>query len=114
MGTDDIEEPSMHWNAEESWSRQDLTKLQGERLKKVCERVYARYNRNEIALWADVMARTFSAAGVTQQRTGCGGPRSYESRASRTFLRSWLREAGFMRKEWFPLIMPVLCRRSSA
>jgi phenylacetate-CoA ligase len=135
MGTDDIEEPSMHWNAEESWSRQDLTKLQGERLKKVCERVYARvpfykkafddkgvklpdiksiqdivklpftrktdlrdnypyglfaepldnivrihassgttgkptvvaYNRNDIALWADVMARTFTAAGATSK-----------------------------------------------
>ena len=32
----------MPWNPEESLSRQDLTKLQGERLQKVCERVYAR------------------------------------------------------------------------
>jgi phenylacetate-CoA ligase len=125
----------MHWNAEESLSRQDLTKLQGERLKKVCERVYSRvpfykkafeekgirpadmknisdivklpftkktdlrdnypyglfaepldnivrihassgttgkptvvaYNRNDISLWADVMARTFTCAGVTSK-----------------------------------------------
>ena len=125
----------MPWNAEESLSRQDLTKLQSERLQKVCERVYARvpfykkkfdeknvrpsdikgsqditklpftrktdlrdnypyglfaeplenivrihassgttgkptvvaYNRNDINLWADVMARTFTCAGVTNK-----------------------------------------------
>ena len=32
----------MPWNAEETLSRQELAKLQGERLQKVCERVYAR------------------------------------------------------------------------
>ncbi len=32
----------MPWNPEESLSRQELTKLQNERLQKVCERVYAR------------------------------------------------------------------------
>ena len=125
----------MPWNPEESLSRQDLTKLQSERLQKVCERVYARvpfytkkfdelglkpsslksvkdivklpftrktdlrenypyglfaepledivrihassgttgkptvvaYNRNDISLWADVMARTFTCAGVTSK-----------------------------------------------
>ena len=125
----------MHWNKEESLSRQELTKLQGERLQKVCERVYSRvpfykkafdekgvkpadvkdvgditrlpytrktdlrdnypyglfaeplenivrihassgttgkptvvaYNRNDINLWADVMARTFTAAGATSR-----------------------------------------------
>ena len=35
-------EPPMHWNKEESLSRQELTKLQGERLQRVCERVYSR------------------------------------------------------------------------
>jgi len=29
----------MPWNAEETLSRPELTKLQGERLQKVCERV---------------------------------------------------------------------------
>jgi phenylacetate-CoA ligase len=125
----------MHWNKEESLPRQEMNKLQGERLAKVCERVYARvpfykkkfdeknvkpsdikgiqdiarlpftrksdlrdnypyglfaepledivrihassgttgkptvvaYNRNDISLWADVMARTFSCAGVTNK-----------------------------------------------
>jgi phenylacetate-CoA ligase len=125
----------MHWNKEESLSRQELTKLQGERLRTVCERVYARvpfykkafdekgvkpadvkdvvditnlpftrktdlrdnypyglfaeplenivrihassgttgkptvvaYNRNDINLWAGVMARTFTAAGATSR-----------------------------------------------
>ncbi len=123
----------MPWNKEESLSRQELTKLQDERLRKVCERVHARvpfykkkfddmgikpsgikgieditklpftkkvdlrdnypyglfaeplenivrihassgttgkptvvaYNRNDINLWADVMARTFTCAGAT-------------------------------------------------
>ena len=32
----------MPWNAEETLSRPELTKLQSERLQKVCERVYAR------------------------------------------------------------------------
>ncbi len=32
----------MPWNHEETLSRQDLTKLQSERLQKVCERVYNR------------------------------------------------------------------------
>jgi len=32
----------MPWNAEETLSRPELTKLQGERLQKVCERVYSR------------------------------------------------------------------------
>ncbi len=32
----------MPWNPEETLSRQDLAKLQSERLQKVCERVYAR------------------------------------------------------------------------
>jgi len=125
----------MPWNTEETLSRQDLSKLQGERLKNACERVYARvpfykkkfdekgikpsgirgiedittlpftkksdlrdnypyglfaeplenivrihassgttgkptvvaYNRNDINLWADVMARTFTCAGVTNK-----------------------------------------------
>jgi phenylacetate-CoA ligase len=125
----------MAWNAEETLSRQELSNLQGERLQKVCERVYARvpfyttkfnakgikpadikgihdivklpftrkadlrdnypyglfaepldnivrihassgttgkptvvaYNRNDINLWADVMARTFTCAGVTSK-----------------------------------------------
>jgi phenylacetate-CoA ligase len=125
----------MAWNAEETLSRQELSKLQGERLQKACERVYARvpfytrkfnetgikpadvkgiqdivklpftrkadlrdnypyglfaeplenivrihassgttgkptvvaYNRNDINLWADVMARTFTCAGVTNK-----------------------------------------------
>jgi phenylacetate-CoA ligase len=125
----------MAWNTEESLPRQELTKLQSERLQGVCERVYARvpfyrekfdargvrpsdiksvqdieklpftkksdlrdnypyglfaeslenivrihassgttgkptvvaYNRNDIALWADVMARTFTCAGVTNK-----------------------------------------------
>jgi phenylacetate-CoA ligase len=125
----------MHWNPEESLSRQEMTKLQGERLKKVCERVYDRvpfykkafdakqvtpgairgvedivklpftkksdlrdnypyglfaeplenvvrihassgttgkptvvaYNRNDISLWAQVMARTFTCAGTTKK-----------------------------------------------
>jgi phenylacetate-CoA ligase len=125
----------MPWNVEESLSRNELKKLQSERLKKVCERVYARvpfykkkfdekgikpsdinsiedvsklpftkkadlrenypyglfaeplenivrihassgttgkptvvaYNRNDISLWADVMARTFTCAGVTSK-----------------------------------------------
>ena len=125
----------MPWNAEETLSRQELSKLQSERLQKVCERVYARvpfykkkfdekgvkptdikniqdiaklpftkkadlrdnypyglfaeplenivrihassgttgkptvvaYNRNDINLWADVMARTFTCAGVTNK-----------------------------------------------
>ena len=125
----------MPWNPEESLSRQDLTKLQSERLQKVCNRVYERvpfykkkfdekgvkpsdikgvqdivklpftkksdlrdnypyglfaeplenivrihassgttgkptvvaYNRNDINLWADVMARTFTCAGVTSK-----------------------------------------------
>jgi phenylacetate-CoA ligase len=125
----------MAWNAEETLSRQELSKLQSERLQKVCERVYARvpfykkkfdekgvkpsdikniqdvaklpftkkadlrdnypyglfaeslenivrihassgttgkptvvaYNRNDINLWADVMARTFTCAGVTSR-----------------------------------------------
>jgi phenylacetate-CoA ligase len=125
----------MPWNPEETLSRQDLTKLQNERLQKVCERVYARvpfykkkfdekgvkpgniksvqditklpftkksdlrdnypyglfaepledivrihassgttgkptvvaYNRNDINLWAEVMARTFTCAGTTKK-----------------------------------------------
>jgi len=125
----------MHWNKEESLTRPELAKLQGERLAKACERVYARvpfykkafdekgikpgdiksindvvklpftkkadlrdnypyglfaepfenivrihassgttgkptvvaYNRNDINLWADVMARTFTAAGTTSK-----------------------------------------------
>ena len=125
----------MPWNKEESLSRQELSKLQDERLQKVCERVYARvpfykkkfddmgirpsgiqgikdiaqlpftkkmdlrdnypyglfaeplenivrihassgttgkptvvaYNRNDINLWADVMARTFTCAGATSK-----------------------------------------------
>ena len=125
----------MPWNPEESLSRQDLTKLQNERLRKVCERVYDRvpfykkkfdekgvkpadiggvqditklpftkksdlrdnypyglfaeplenvvrihassgttgkptvvaYNRNDINLWAEVMARTFTCAGATNR-----------------------------------------------
>ena len=125
----------MPWNAEESLSRQELTKLQSERLQKVCERVYSRvpfyqkkfdekgvkpsdikniqdivklpftkksdlrdnypyglfaepldeivrihassgttgkptvvaYNRNDINLWAEVMARTFTCAGTTKK-----------------------------------------------
>jgi len=125
----------MPWNPEETLSRQELAKLQGERLQKVCERVYARvpfykkkfdekgirtsdiknvqdvtklpftrksdlrdnypyglfaeplenivrihassgttgkptvvaYNRNDINLWAEVMARTFTCAGVTNK-----------------------------------------------
>jgi len=125
----------MHWNKEESLPRPDLAKLQGERLAKACERVYARvpfykkafdakgvkpsdikdvrdivklpftkksdlrdnypfglfaepqeeivrihassgttgkptvvaYNRNDIALWAQVMARTFTCAGATKK-----------------------------------------------
>ena len=125
----------MPWSPEESLSRQELAKLQSERLQKVCERVYARvpfyrkkfedkgvkptdiksvqdivklpftkksdlrdnypyglfaeslddivrihassgttgkptvvaYNRNDISLWAEVMARTFTCAGVTSK-----------------------------------------------
>ncbi len=125
----------MPWNAEESLSRQDLSKLQSERLQKVSSRVYDRvpfykkkfaekgvkpsdiksiqdittlpftrkadlrdnypyglfaeplddivrihassgttgkptvvaYNRNDISLWADVMARTFTCAGATKK-----------------------------------------------
>jgi phenylacetate-CoA ligase len=125
----------MPWNPEETLSRQDLTKLQSERLQKVCERVYNRvpfykkkfdekgvkpgdirnvqditklpftkksdlrdnypyglfaepledivrihassgttgkptvvaYNRNDINLWAEVMARTFTCAGTTKK-----------------------------------------------
>ena len=125
----------MPWNPEESLSRQELTKLQSERLQKVCERVYFRvpfykkkfdekglkpsdikgvqdigrlpftkkvdlrdnypygllaepledivrihassgttgkptvvaYNRNDINLWAEVMARTFTCAGTTKK-----------------------------------------------
>jgi phenylacetate-CoA ligase len=125
----------MHWNPEESFSRQEMTALQSERLKKVCERVYDRvpfykkafgmqgvkpsdiksvqdivklpftrksdlrdnypyglfaeplenivrihassgttgkptvvaYNRNDISLWAQVMARTFTCAGATKK-----------------------------------------------
>jgi phenylacetate-CoA ligase len=125
----------MPWNPEETLSRQDLTKLQTERLQKVCERVYNRvpfykkkfdekgikpgdiknvqditklpftkksdlrdnypyglfaepledivrihassgttgkptvvaYNRNDINLWAEVMARTFTCAGTTKK-----------------------------------------------
>jgi len=125
----------MHWNKEESLTRPELSKLQGERLAKACERVYTRvpfykkafedkgvkpadikgiqdivklpftkksdlrdnypyglfaeplenivrihassgttgkptvvaYNRNDINLWADVMARTFTAAGATSK-----------------------------------------------
>jgi phenylacetate-CoA ligase len=125
----------MPWNAEETLSRPELTKLQNERLQKVCERVYSRvpfykkkfdeagvkpsdiksvqditrlpftkkadlrdnypyglfaepldnivrihassgttgkptvvaYNRNDISLWADVMARTFTCAGATHK-----------------------------------------------
>ncbi len=125
----------MPWNPEESLPREELSKLQSERLKRVCERVYSRvpfykkkfdekgvkptdirgiedvtklpftkksdlrdnypyglfaeplenivrihassgttgkptvvaYNRNDISLWADVMARTFTCAGVTNK-----------------------------------------------
>jgi phenylacetate-CoA ligase len=125
----------MPWNPEESLSRQELTKLQNERLRNVCERVYSRvpfykkrfdeksvkpsdvkgvedivrlpftkkadlrdnypyglfaepledivrihassgttgkptvvaYNRNDINLWAEVMARTFTCAGTTKK-----------------------------------------------
>ncbi len=125
----------MHWNPEESLTRQEMTKLQSERLKRVCERVYDRvpfykkafdtkgvkpadikdirdvaklpftrksdlrdnypyglfaepleeivrihassgttgkptvvaYNRNDISLWANVMARTFTCAGATKK-----------------------------------------------
>jgi phenylacetate-CoA ligase len=125
----------MPWNPEESLTRQELTKLQSERLQKVCERVYSRvpfykkkfdekgvkpsdikgvqdigrlpftkkvdlrdnypygllaepledivrihassgttgkptvvaYNRNDINLWAEVMARTFTCAGTTKK-----------------------------------------------
>ena len=125
----------MPWNLEESLTRQELTKLQSERLQKVCERVYSRvpfykkkfdekgvkpsdikgvqdigrlpftkkvdlrdnypygllaepledivrihassgttgkptvvaYNRNDINLWAEVMARTFTCAGTTKK-----------------------------------------------
>jgi phenylacetate-CoA ligase len=125
----------MHWNQEESLSRTDMTKLQGERLAKACARVYERvpfykkafdgkgvkpsdikdvrdivklpftkksdlrdnypfglfaepqeeivrihassgttgkptvvaYNRNDISLWAQVMARTFTCAGATKK-----------------------------------------------
>jgi phenylacetate-CoA ligase len=125
----------MHWNKEESLTRPELSKLQGERLARACERVYVRvpfykkafdekgvkptdikgvedivklpftkksdlrdnypyglfaeplenivrihassgttgkptvvaYNRNDINLWADVMARTFTAAGTTSK-----------------------------------------------
>jgi phenylacetate-CoA ligase len=125
----------MHWNPEEALSPQEMKKLQSERLKKVCERVYDRvpfskkafdtkgvkpadiksvedivklpftkksdlrdnypyglfaepmenivrihassgttgkptvvaYNRNDISLWANVMARTFTCAGATKK-----------------------------------------------
>ncbi len=125
----------MPWNPEETLSRQEMSKLQGERLQKACERVYSRvpfyknkfnekgvkpsdirsiqdivklpftkksdlrenypyglfaepldnivrihassgttgkptvvaYNRNDINLWAEVMARTFTCAGVTNK-----------------------------------------------
>jgi phenylacetate-CoA ligase len=125
----------MHWNPEESLSRQEMTKLQSERLRKACEHVYLRvpfykrafdtmdvkpadirgiddivklpftkkadlrdnypyglfaeslenivrihassgttgkptvvaYNRNDIGLWANVMARTFTCAGATKK-----------------------------------------------
>ena len=125
----------MPWNAEETLSRPEMTKLQSERLQKVCERVYSRvpfyqkkfaekgikpsdiknvqdivklpftkkadlrdnypyglfaepldeivrihassgttgkptvvaYNRNDINLWAEVMARTFTCAGTTKK-----------------------------------------------
>ena len=125
----------MHWNPEESFTRQEMTKLQSQRLTDVCERVYERvpfykkafdakgvkpsdikdirdivklpftkksdlrdnypfglfaepqenivrihassgttgkptvvaYNRNDIALWAQVMARTFTCAGATKK-----------------------------------------------
>ena len=125
----------MPWNAEETLSRPELTKLQSERLQRVCERVYSRvpfyqkkfdamgvkptdiknvqdivklpftkkadlrdnypyglfaepldeivrihassgttgkptvvaYNRNDINLWAEVMARTFTCAGTTKK-----------------------------------------------
>jgi phenylacetate-CoA ligase len=125
----------MHWSPEEVLSRKELTNLQTERLKRVCERVYSRvpfykkafdekgvrpadiktlsditklpftkkadlrdnypyglfaepldnivrihassgttgkptvvaYNRNDISLWAEVMARTFTCAGVTSK-----------------------------------------------
>jgi phenylacetate-CoA ligase len=125
----------MHWNPEESLSRQEMSKIQSERLRKACERVYTRvpfykkafdekgvkpsdiksvqdvvrlpftrkadlrdnypfglfaepqeeivrihassgttgkptvvaYNRNDIALWAQVMARTFTCAGATKK-----------------------------------------------
>ncbi len=125
----------MPWNPEETLSRQELSKLQTERLKKACERVYSRvpfykkkfddlgikpsdiksindvtklpftkksdlrdnypyglfaepledivrihassgttgkptvvaYNRNDINLWAEVMARTFTCAGTTKK-----------------------------------------------
>jgi len=125
----------MHWNKEESLTRTELAKLQGERLAKACERVYTRvpfykkafdakgvkpsdikdvrdivklpftkksdlrdnypfglfaepqeeivrihassgttgkptvvaYNRNDISLWAQVMARTFTCAGTTKK-----------------------------------------------
>ena len=124
----------MPWNPEETLSRQDLMKLQSERMQKVCERVCSRvpfykkkfdelgvkpgdiktiqdvtklpftkksdlrdnypyglfaeplenivrihassgttgkptvvaYNRNDISLWAEVMARTYTCAGVTR------------------------------------------------
>ncbi|HEY6011898.1 MAG TPA: phenylacetate--CoA ligase, partial [Nitrospirota bacterium] len=125
----------MPWNPEESLPRNEMSALQSERLRKVCERVYARvpfykkkfdeknikpadikniqdvqklpftrktdlrdnypyglfaeslddivrihassgttgkptvvaYNRNDINLWAEVMARTFTCAGVTNK-----------------------------------------------
>ncbi len=125
----------MPWNAEETFSRPELAKLQSERLQNVCERVFARvpfykkkfdekgvkpsdiksvqdvvklpftrkadlrenypyglfaeslenivrihassgttgkptvvaYNRNDINLWAEVMARTFTCAGTTNK-----------------------------------------------
>jgi len=124
----------MAWGPEETLSREEMTKIQIERLQKVCERVYSRvpfykkkfdengvkpadiksiqdvvklpftkkadlrdnypyglfaesldnivrihassgttgkptvvaYNRNDINLWAEVMARTFTCAGVTK------------------------------------------------
>lgn len=130
-----FQELSMHWSKEESLSRNELARLQGDRLKKACERVYARvpfykkafdekgvkpsdikdikdivrlpftrktdlrdnypyglfaepfenivrihassgttgkptvvaYNKNDINLWAEVMARTFTCAGVTNK-----------------------------------------------
>jgi phenylacetate-coenzyme A ligase PaaK-like adenylate-forming protein len=61
------------WNVEESLSRQELTKLQSERLSKFCERVYRRvpfhYTYGLFAEAIDEIVRIHASSRTTGKAT---------------------------------------------